>query len=381
VPLWTSGTSRSLQSLEDQLHHLGVFAKASKAKETKGALKKAVSFDKHQSSEISANEVKLPVVVQSLGGERVERKVKEGEISGDGNSFDRLGTFEIREFVDSAGNVTNHEVVDLSQEVQKVKALLDKKQAATGTEADKKSGGIGDQQRVTDEIMKLMEGLDVGAGAGRGAVDDTMTVDDGVDDYEGETMGDSESPGSTSIMDRLEALEEQESQQDAEDSARARIRARERELQSRALPEPRPGGWGKGFLSQPQPQTQTQTAAKKPTSSAKVITTGVSDSVGIISENSRIPSSTAAAAAVKPVLSQEKWGTGDGGKVLRSILKTSSSDSASSQRPAVMSGVNNTSSTVNAGINIGDKRKNTVAGDATIKRPSAFSDTVFERFP
>jgi hypothetical protein len=84
---------------------------------------------------------------------------------------------------------------------------------------------------------------------------------------------------------------------------------------------------------------------------------------------------------VKPVLSQEKWGTGDGGKVLRSILKTSSSDSASSQRPAVMSGVNNTSSTVNAGINIGDKRKNTVAGDATIKRPSAFSDTVFERFP
>jgi len=170
------------------------------------------------------------------------------------SSSSSTGIFEIREFVDDAGNVTGHEVVDLAKQMkdmqQRVATAMAAEDAAPSSSSSPSSSSM---RGLATYLGRVAEDMDDGA------------VDDDDDDYEDLSGGGDDGDGdghanvratavdTAAALAKLGELELEE----AEFEAAERVREQERLLQERqramreeaALPQAGPGGWKTGFLS------------------------------------------------------------------------------------------------------------------------------------
>lgn len=192
------------------------------------------------------------------------------------NATAATGVFEIREFIDDAGNVTGHEVVDLAKQMKEIQRNVTAAMVAEGANKNKNSSTATTAEGVTGSASAGTDGGSSTDNANLHAfassindlsmdMEDVGLVDDvdgdvdrdGNDEYarrrgSGSGGGDSDSGSAEDTLARLSALELEEDEWEAAE----RFRERERALQERqkdeeekaALPQASPGGWKKGFL-------------------------------------------------------------------------------------------------------------------------------------
>ena len=169
------------------------------------------------------------------------------------------GIFEIREFIDGDGNETGNEVVNLLEEMGEIEKRIGSLSSTTNDSNE--SLPDNDKMKMFASSMK-----ELSARISR----EQQPKNDEEDIYRGlrrdvETKGDiSTFSGSDPIeaFDRLDNLEKEEEDWQAESEAADRMRQQERDLQIKTLPVASEGGWKKGFFKKT-PQSSSTKKSKE----------------------------------------------------------------------------------------------------------------------
>ena len=155
------------------------------------------------------------------------------------------GIFEIREFIDSNGNETGNEVVNLLEEMGEIEKKIGSLSSTTSDsnaslpENDKMKMFASSMKELSARISREQQPKNDEEDVYRGMRRD------------GETKGDNSTFGESDpieAFDRLDNLEKEEEEWQAESEAADRMRQQERDLQIKTLPVASEGGWKKGFF-------------------------------------------------------------------------------------------------------------------------------------
>lgn len=163
------------------------------------------------------------------------------------------GIFEIREFIDGDGNETGNEVVNLLEEMGEIEKRIDSLSSTTSAsllENDKMKMFASSMKELSARISKEQQPKSDEEDIYRGMRRD------------GETKVDNSTFGGSDPMeafDRLDNLEKEEEDWQAESEAAERMRQQERDLQIKTLPVASAGGWKKGFFKKTPQSSSTKT--------------------------------------------------------------------------------------------------------------------------
>jgi hypothetical protein len=165
------------------------------------------------------------------------------------------GIFEIREFIDGNGNETGNEVVNLLEEMGEIEKRIGSLSSTTN-DSDA-SLPENDKMKMFASSMK-----ELSARVSR----EQQPKSDDEDVYKG-IMRDVDKKGDNSTFDgsdpieafdRLDNLEKEEEEWQAESEATERMRQQERDLQIKTLPVASEGGWKKGFFKKTSQASSTK---------------------------------------------------------------------------------------------------------------------------
>lgn len=169
------------------------------------------------------------------------------------------GIFEIREFIDCDGKETGNEVVNLLEEMDEI----EKKIGALTSAANDSNASLPENDKMKMFASSMKE-LSSRVQREQQPKSDEEYIQRDIKRNVTTKAGVSTSGESTpnEAFDRLDNLEKEEEEWQAESEAADRLRQQERDFQKTTLPVASEGGWKKGFFKKP-PQAKLTKASKE----------------------------------------------------------------------------------------------------------------------
>lgn len=167
------------------------------------------------------------------------------------------GIFEIREFIDSNGNETGNEVVNLLEEMGEI----EKKIGSLSSTTSDSNASLPENDKMKMFASSMKE-LSARISREQQPKNDEEDVYRGMRSV-GETKGDNSTFSESDPIEafnRLDNLEKEEEEWQAESEAADRMRQQERDLQIKTLPIASEGGWKKGFFKKTPQAIATKTS-------------------------------------------------------------------------------------------------------------------------